>query len=204
MDGIDKKIFSSMRKCGRGTIFFPSDFTALAEHKTVLKSLERLTDSGGIIRVARGVYCYPKKDKQLGIEALHPSYEKIADSIAKRDKARIAPAGAYAMNILGLSTQIPMNVVFLTDGSARKINLLNGHTITLKKAVPKNFAFQSKFAQLLTLALKAIGKDKITSEQKEILKRKLSKIPEQSISGDYKLMPTWIRTLIKQIYGQLL
>ncbi len=204
MDSIDNKIFNSLKKCGRGTIAFPSDFTILAEHKTVLKSLERLTDSGAIMRIARGVYCYPKQDKLLGIEALHPSYEEIAESIAKRDKARIAPAGAYAMNVLGVSTQVPMNVVFLTDGTPRKINLLNGHTITFNKAVPKNFAFQSKFAQLLTLALRAIGKDNITPEQKETIAKRLSKVPEQSIAGDYKLMPAWIRTLIKQIYDQLL
>lgn len=62
-------------------------------------------------------------DKELGLGQLFPSYEDIAQVIAKRDKVRIFPAGALAQNMLGLSTQVPMNVVYLTDGSNRKVNV---------------------------------------------------------------------------------
>ncbi len=204
MVSIEDKIFNSIKKRGKGVIIFPSDFAEMAENKTVLKALERLTASGAIMRIAQGIYCFPKKDKLLGMGILYPSYEEIAESIAKRDKARVAPAGSYALNVLGLSTQIPMNVVFLTDGSTRKITLYNGHKITLKNAVPKNFSFQNKTAQLLTLALKTIGNGNVTPDQEEIIKKILGKIPEQTLSGDYKLMPVWIREFIKQMYGQLL
>lgn len=56
---------------------------------------------------------------------LYPSIEEIADSIAQRDKARIVPTGIHALNKLGLSTQIPMNFVYLTDGTRRKVNFGN-------------------------------------------------------------------------------
>lgn len=90
----------------------------------MLKALERLVAKGILIRLARGVYCYPKEDKVLGLGVVYPSYEEIAQSIAQRDKARIAPTGVYAMNILGFTTQVPMNLVFLTDGSPRSIDFI--------------------------------------------------------------------------------
>lgn len=204
MESIDEKIIKSISKRGRGSIIFSSDFIDMGEHKTVLKSLERLTRSGKIIRLARGVYCYPKQDKKLGLGVLYPSYDEIAMGIARRDKARITPTGAYAMNILGLTTQIPMNIVFLTDGSPRKIKMLNGHQITFKHTVPKNLSFQDKTAQLITFALRDLGQGNVNDWHKEILRGILEKIPESRISNDYKLMPVWIRTIIKDIYEQLL
>lgn len=204
MESIDEKVIKSISKRGRGSVFFSSDFISLGEHKTILKSLERLTQSGKIIRLARGVYYYPKRDKVLGLGVLYPSYDEIAMSIARRDKARITPAGAYAMNILGLTSQIPMNIVFLTDGSPRKIRMFNGHQITFKHTVPKNLSFQDKTAQLITFALKDLGQDNVTDEHKKILRRTLEKIPQNRVSGDYRLMPVWIRTIIKDIYEQLL
>jgi hypothetical protein len=68
------------------------------------------------------------------IGLLFPSPDKIAQAIAKRDNARILPTGNYAMNLLGLSTQVPMNVVYLTDGSPRKVNI--GRRKLLLKKLP--------------------------------------------------------------------
>ena len=203
MESTDDKILKRLSKCGRGNIFFPNDFVVLAEIKTILKSLERLTHIGKLIRIARGIYYYPKYDKTLGLGVLYPSYEQIAQSIAKRDKIRIAPAGAYAMNILGLTTQVPMNIVFMTDGTARKIQLFDGHQLCFKHTTPKNLSFQNKTAQLIVFALKEIGAPHITQEHTDVLRKILLNIPESKISVDYKLMPSWIRTFIKQVYELL-
>ena len=81
MVSIEDKIFNSIKKRGKGVIIFPSDFAEMAENKTVLKALERLTASGAIMRIAQGIYCFPKKDKLLGMGILYPSYEEIAESI---------------------------------------------------------------------------------------------------------------------------
>ena len=164
------KIIKHVSRLGRGSIVFPSSFVSLGENKSVLKALERLATKGTLIRVARGIYCYPKEDKVLGLGVVYPSYDEIAQSIAKRDKARIAPAGAYAMNVLGLTTQVPMNLVFLTDGSPRSIALFNGHKIVYKHTVPKKLSFQHQIAQLITAALQEIGREHITEEHKQQLK----------------------------------
>lgn len=204
MESIEKKIIRSVLKCGRGTIVFPANFIRIGESRSVLKALERLVTKGMLIRLARGIYCYPKEDKGLGLGIVYPSYEEIAQSIAQRDKARIAPTGAYAMNILGFTTQVPMNLVFLTNGSPRSIQLFNGHKITFRHTTPKKLAFQNKVAQLITASLQEIGKENFTDSHKEQLKRILSPIREERISADYPLMPVWIRTLIKESYAQVL
>ena len=201
MEGnIGKKIVNNIKKCGRGTIFFPSTFMSYGDIQSVSKSLERLTNDAVIIRLANGIYLYPKIDKKLGLGVLYPPIEDIAIQIAKRDRARIAPTGAYAMNLLGLSTQVPMNVVFLTDGSPRKIKLGNNRIITFKHTVPKNLAFVNKTAQLATFALKEIGQSSVNEEHLKTLKHVFSAINEKSIEADYKLMPAWIRKIIKSFY----
>ena len=199
-ENIGKKIVNNIKKCGRGTIFFPSTFMSYGDIQSVSKSLERLTNDAVIIRLANGIYLYPKIDKKLGLGVLYPPIEDIAIQIAKRDRARIAPTGAYAMNLLGLSTQVPMNVVFLTDGSPRKIKLGNNRIITFKHTVPKNLAFVNKTAQLATFALKEIGQSSVNEEHLKTLKHVFSAINEKSIEADYKLMPAWIRKIIKSFY----
>ena len=116
MDSVTSKIEQQILKLDRGSIFFPDDFVDLGTSEAIRQSLTRLCKEGTIIRIAQGIYCYPEIEEKLGLGILQPSFEQIAEAMAKRDHARIVPTGAYALNVLGLSTQIPMNYVYLTDG----------------------------------------------------------------------------------------
>ena len=200
MQSIDDKIYNKVKKSGRGVIFSASDFTNVGESKSVLKALERMTNSGEIIRVARGIYCYPKIDKVLGLGAIYPTFGEIAQYIARRDKARIVPTGSYALNVLGLSTQVPANIVYLTDGSPRKITLKSGRGIEFIKTAPKNLAFKNRLAMLLTFALKEIGERNVTEEQKRRIAALLKNEDRTAIEKDYSLMPNWIQLLISRLY----
>ena len=119
-ESTEDKVIERIKKAKRGSVFFTDDFLRFGSAKTISKSLERLTEKKEIMRVSRGIYTRPEINKTLGI-TITPSIENIAKAIARRDRARIIPTGAYSLNILGLSTQIPMNAVYLTDGVARKI-----------------------------------------------------------------------------------
>ena len=199
---IENKILESIKKCGRGKLIFSSDFVRFAEQKTVNKVLERMAKDGTILRISRGVYYYPKIDKKLGLGVLYPTLEAIAEGIAKRDKARIVPTGLYALNRLGFSTQIPMNIQYLTDGSNRKLKLYNGATIEFRHTAPKNLAFNSQLAMLLTFAFKSLGKDNVTDEILAHTKELLAKDKSQSVKQDYKLMPAWVSSIIKSLYEE--
>jgi hypothetical protein len=200
MLSIDDNIIAKAKKCGRGKVYFVSDFAQYGESKSVQKALERLVKTETLLRLARGIYYYPKIDKTLGLGILYPSWEDIAFAIAKRDKARIVPTGVYALNRLGLSTQVPMNFVFLTDGTPRRINTGKGKGILFKHTAPKNLAFHSEIVMLIVFALKEIGKDNVSKEQFERLKYILQQAPKELFLQDVKLMPAWIKSLITSLY----
>ncbi len=184
-----------MKKCGRGTVFFIPDFVAFGNRNAINKALERLTDKGLVLRAARGIYCYPKIEKVYGLGAIPPSMEEIAEAIAKRDGAKIIPTGLYAQYQIGLTQQVPMNVVYLTDGISRTINLGEGKTIKLKHSSPRYFAIHSKLALLLTTALKDWKIENLSTEQIDAIKKKLNENPRLQIA-DLRLMTSKVRELI--------
>lgn len=199
---LEDKILNKIKKRGRGSVLFSADFVGYGEKKSINKSLERMANDGVILRVGRGIYYYPKIDRELGLGVLHPTLEDIADGIAKRDKARVVPTGLYALNRLGFSTQIPMNVVFMTDSYNRKITLFNGGSIQFKRSSPKYLAFHSELAMLLTSAFRSLGKENITPEILAHTKELLAKDEKQNVKQDYNLMPAWVSSIIRSLYAE--
>ena len=129
-----------------------------------------------------------------------PSIEQIAEMIARRDKARIVPTGIYALNKLGISTQVPMNIVYLTDGAPRKVSLGNGRSIQFKYTTPKNLSFENSLEMLVTFELKEVGKDKIADALAKQVKNGLQRGLKGNVLADEALMPAWIRTFTRQAY----
>src|SRR5690349_3848569 len=111
----DSKVLSRIYGHDRGWVFTPARFQDLGSHTAIRLALMRHTKTGTIRRLATGVYDYPVNHPKLGV--LNPTADAIAKALAGRDAARLQPAGGYAANLLGLSDQVPMKVVFLTDGA---------------------------------------------------------------------------------------
>ena len=191
---VKTRIENKIKSIKRGSILFPSNFDDIGNVEVVKKSLLRLENKKFLVRLAHGIYLYPKQDKLLGI--LYPTIEEIALAIAERDKARIIPTGTTALNKLGLSTQIPMNIVFLTDGAPRSI-LVGKRIIKLKRTSPKNLAVKGEITSLIIQALKEIGKDNVTAGQLEKIKIHLEKEKQEIIEHDAKLAPVWISKIMK-------
>ena len=188
-------ILTKIRKAARGTLFFTEDFLSFGSAKAVSKVLERLIISNELQRVARGIYARLASDPYLGL--LKPTTEDIAEAIRRRDKARIIPTGSLALNALGLSTQVPINVVYYTDGSARKIELGN-QRIVFKKTSPKNLSAIGKISSLVILALKEIGQGNVTEEELKIILSHLKKEDPYRLEHDIKIAPEWIRKIMRQ------
>ena len=174
----------------KGAIVFVSDFAGFGTSENVKKVLLRLEKKQLLVRLAHGIYLYPKIDKELGI--LYPSTESIAEAIAKRDKIRIIPTGIYALQQLGISTQIPMNVIYLTDGAPRKIKV-GKRTITFKKTAPKNLAIKNKVLSNIVQGLKELGKENITDEVKQKINQALEKVPVEILKEEILNAPVWVR-----------
>ena len=190
MQSVHSQLEEKILSLKKGTIVFVSDFAKLGSSENVKKVLLRLEKKQLLVRLAHGIYLYPKIDKELGV--LYPSTESIAEAIAKRDKIRIIPTGIYALQQLGISTQIPMNVIYLTDGAPRKIKV-GKRTITFKKTVPKNLAIKNKILSNIVQGLKELGKENITDEVKQKINQALEKVPVEILKEEILNAPVWVR-----------
>lgn len=128
-NSVTSEIMSRIAKSEPGTLFFISDFADLNNSGLVGKILSKAEKLNKLVRLSNGIYFKPVYSR-FGI--IYPSTEQVIGAIAERDKANILPTGSTAMNMLGLSTQIPMNEVYITDGSARVINI-GKRKVTLRR-----------------------------------------------------------------------
>ena len=197
MQSTHNQIESSILKSRKGKIIFSSNFSEYGTAVAIRHAFSRLCKEGLLIRLSAGIYLYPEIDKEIGV--IYPSIEKIAKEIAKQEKARIIPTGVYALNALGLSTQIPMRVVFLTDGTPRMINIEGEASIKFKKTAPKYLSFKSKLMSLVVFALREIGENKATSEQLEKIKKLLQNEQKETITNDLTLAPAWVKNTILKL-----
>lgn len=194
VDSTAKKIETAIGSAAEGKIIFSSDYAEMGTPEAIKKSLIRLCERNIIVRLAHGIYYKPKFDKELGLGMLLPSLDDIAQAIAKRDHSRIVPTGDYALNSLGLSTQVPANVVYLTDGSPRRVSVGKGHGIVFKHTSElKALSFRSDLMMRIVAAMRTLGEGKITNEQRLILKKHINNVSVEDFNEDIKLAPAWVR-----------
>jgi len=198
-ESTENHILDKVKKAKRGSLYFTESFLSVGNAKAVSKALERLTKEGELQRVAHGIYVRPEIDPVVG--PVTPGIEAIAAAIAKRDKARIIPTGVYALNRLGLSTQVPLNVVYLTDGAARKVKI-GKRTIAFKKATPKNVAAIGEISRMAIQALRTIGKEKVTPDEIEKIQQLLKKEKPTHLQHDIRLAPEWIRRIMQPVLNE--
>jgi Family of unknown function (DUF6088) len=193
---IHYKVLNAIQQKGKGSLIFPGDYIELGNNNTIRQVFSRFAKDQTLERLAPGIYLYPEMDKEFGIA--YPSTENIAEAIAKRDKARIIPTGIQALYKLGLSTQVPMNIVYLTDGAPRKIKL-GKNAITFKLTAPRKFEFKGKLSTLVIQAMKELGKEGVTQQVKQRLEEVLKNEDWETLSQDAKNAPVWISKFLFNI-----
>ena len=195
MQSVESKIEKSIKSKPKGALVLPDDYLSYGSSDAVRKALGRLEDKQVIVRVVQGIYVRPKISKLIG--TLVPSAEEIAEAIAKRDRIRTIPTGSYALNALGLSTQVPMNIVLLTDGSPREIRV-GKRKIKFKKTTPKNLLAKGKISRLVIQALKEIGNGKVTTQEENKIVELLKKEDLKDLKHDILLAPVWVQKIMSK------
>ena len=195
MQSVRNKIEKLIKRKSKGSLILPNDFITYGSSEAIRKALDRLEDNEVIVRVAHGIYVRPKISELIG--PIIPTAEEIAEAIAKRDKIRTVPTGSYALNALGLSTQIPMNIVLLTDGSPREIKI-GKRNIKFKKTTPKNLLAKGKISRLVIQALKEIGNGKVSADEEEKILQLLKDEQQKQLAHDIALAPVWIQKIMKK------
>lgn len=163
---------------------------------SVGNALSELTEAETIRRLARGLYDYPKKHPKLGL--LSPDPDAIARAISEKDDSRLQPSGAYAVNLLGLSQQVPAKIVYLTDGAEKSVEVGN-QRIQLKRTTPKNMATTGRPSGLVIQAFRYLGKDGVTATHLETLKRILPETDRERLWKDRVHAPAWMHSLFEKL-----
>jgi hypothetical protein len=192
----DKKVLARIYGHKRGWVFTPEDFKGVGTRYAVASALKRHKQDGLIRQLARGLYDYPRMDAKLG--ALSASSDEIAKALAGRDALRLQPSGAYAANLLGLSTQVPMKIVYLTDGRSRTVQI-GRRQIILKQTSPRNMAAAGKISGLVIQALRYLGQNHVDDEVIAQLDRRLDNAARKQLIKDIRYAPGWIADIFRNM-----
>ena len=189
-------ILRRIRGYGQGSVFVPADFLDLGSRRAIDLTLHRLRKKGTIRRLARGLYDYPRTHAELGM--LSPSIDVVARALAGRDRIRLQPSGAYAANLLRLSEQVPMKVVFLTDGPSRRVKV-GTREIILKRTTPRNMAAAGRTSGLVIEAMRYLGKNHVTPDRIATLRSLLSTADRKRLLSDLPLAPAWMHQALRAV-----
>jgi hypothetical protein len=199
MKSVAYKIENTISKSSTGKIFFAEDFGKFGSSDNIRQILFRLEQQGRIERITQGIYLKPKTDTLLGM--LYPTVEEVAKEIARRDRTRIAPTGVFALYQLGLTTQIPLNLVYLTDGAQRDIKVGN-RKIKFKKTVPKSFAIKDPLLHLIVQAFKETGQKNISPSFLEKVQKSILKLDQEILENQLRFAPVWIQKEVINLHNQ--
>jgi len=193
---IDSAILERIHRHGPGWVFTPSHFTDLGSRTAVASALKRHNQAGAIRQIARGLYEVPRHDPQLGL--LSPSLDAVIEALKGRDAIQVQTSGGYAANLLGLSNQVPMKVVLLTNGPTRRIEL-GKQVIQLKRTTPRNMETAGRISGLVIQALRHIGQRHADDALVARLRKRLSAEDKQVLLEDLRFAPEWIAAIMRRI-----
>jgi hypothetical protein len=197
MQPIETKIISRVYGNGRGWSFCKNDFIDLGNADAIDKALSRLTQSQRIRRIAHGLYDYPRFSDLLQ-KTLSPDIDQVAYAYARKFSWRIEVSGDSALNLLGLSTQIPAQYIYLSDGPSKSYDVM-GVQLNFKKSSLKDIGFKHRESTLIVQALKALGKEHLSAEVFAKIREQIAKESFAKILRDTQGSTGWIYESIKLI-----
>ena len=193
---IDAAIRASVEAASRGSVFSPADFAGFGSRTAVDKVLSRLAASGELRRLARGLYDRPEALSRL------PSVEEIARALAGKNGVRLQACGAYAANLLGVSEQMPLKLVFITDGTTRTV-WVGERQIVLKPTTQRNMATAGRISGLVIQALRYLGQPNVDEAVLLHVQTRLTSDDKVVLLADAVLAPAWIAGLMRRIAKEM-
>jgi hypothetical protein len=194
---ISESIFYFIAGHGRGWAFSSSDLAGRFVRQQIDNTLSDLAETNKIRRIARGLYDYPRFSDLLQ-KTLSPDIDQVANAYARKFNWRIEVSGESALNLLGLSTQIPAQYVYLSDGPSKSYDVI-GVQLTFKKSNLKDIGFKHRESTLIVQALKALGKEHLSAELLAKIREKIAKESFAKILRDTQGSTGWIYEAIKRI-----
>lgn len=197
---IENKIVKSISSHGRGWSFSAKDFVHLGSRAGIDLALHRLMNKGTIRRVIRGIYDFPKYSSLLN-QTLSPDLDAVANALARKFGWRIQVTGASALNLLGISTQVPGRVVYISDGPVRILEI-GKSTLEFKSTSLKESGFELRESSLIVQGLKSLGTDRITPEVITSIRKWISPRLRARVLRDTQATTGWVQAAIAKICRQ--
>jgi hypothetical protein len=196
MEKVHNSVKGLLSKKKKGHLIFPSDFRGIGTEAAIKKALSRLVQAGVVRRLAHGIYYIPKTDPILG--ELYPGAEEVAAMLAKKERVRIRPAGAFALNKLGLSTQVPTRLVYITDGPPRRLKI-GKMEVRFKATSHKRLATVGEISALVIQALGELDVKHIDLHTETKIKSLLLKEDPKKLKHDLGLAPVKVHDYIVRL-----
>ncbi len=197
MNGLRAKIERGIIQKGRGWAFTRKDLRDIAPSGQLGVILSRLVSAGMIRRIGRGLFEYPRQSRLLE-EVLPPDIDGTARAIARKHRWTIAPHGAMAANVLGLSQQVPARIVYLSDGPTRKLEV-GRQTITFRHARPKDLRQEHYSSRMIANALRFLGRQNVNDSVIRHLQRKLPSIEKARFLRDARYGTDWVFEIAQRV-----
>jgi Family of unknown function (DUF6088) len=198
MQSVEDKTVSKIYGKQRGWAFSKNDFSGIGSDDLIRKALSNLEAKGTIRRVLRGLYDYPRISTFLN-EPMGPDLDQVARALARKHGWRIQPSENTALNLLGLSTQVPAQAVYLSDGPDGKAYTIGNRQLIFKKVALKESGFKHRESELVVQALKALGKERIDSKVRAQLSQAIPAAMWMKMVRDAKTAPAWVHEIIRTI-----
>lgn len=192
----DSQVLGRILARGRGWVFTPAAFLDLGSRTAVGLALMRHARAGTIRQLARGLYDYPKRSAKFGV--LQPDDEAVAKALQGRDAARLQLSGVHAANQLGLSEQVPVKTVYLSDSRSRRVKI-GRREIVVKRTTPRYMATAGRPSGLVIQALRSLGQRHVDESVIRRLRRTLKPEDKASLLKDAHLAPAWIGAIFHQL-----
>lgn len=190
------RILRRIASKGAGWAFTPHDFTDIGDPRSVGMVLTRLVRDGKIRRVAHGLYDKPHPHPLLGQAGAGP--DAVVDAIARKKNLRLLPSSAMAANILGLSTQVPAQLIYHSDGAPADVRLGNLHLV-FRRNTGRMLSLAGRASGLVAQALRDCGRNGVTDTHIQRLQTRLSDRQKQELLQDMDRVPAWMRPHFRQI-----
>ena len=195
-DTVQDRILERFRRKGPGSVLTAREFQDLGNGQAVRQALSRSAKSGLLLKVARGFYTVPRIDSDLG--ALAPPLDSVVNALKARDGIRLLPSGAHSANLLGLSTQVPVRLVFLTDGPTRRIRL-GKREIVFKRTTPRQMATADRISGTVIQALRWLGRAQVNDKVVNHLRKRLDARAKRELLRDARHAPAWVGEVLRRI-----
>ncbi len=192
-----EQIEDEILKMPDGYVFVVSDFADSASYDNARKICIRLENEGKIRRILPGIYDKPMYSKILNQE-VSPDMNAVAEAIARKNNWSIIPSGNVALNLLGISTQVPAKWEYLSSGDSKDYQIGNA-TIKFTHRADKELNRMSTKTALIIQAIKALGEENISEDAITKFSSKLSDTEKARLLTEAKPTTAWIYEIIKKI-----